>query len=107
MEAAEKAINRASLLSRRHNAKSECGNLTKTGKNETSVSMDMKEIKELKVQQTSLKEDLRTKAEEYIILKQILLEKDDLLSRTQTDLKSKEIRLKIRHDELVQLGKVK
>jgi len=120
IEAAQKAISRTSNPVKRLMRENERmrGNVAKSKlKNVQSQSAiqqrndenasTLKEMQTLKLQQLKLEQDLRSKVEEFILLKMKVVEKDEQLEHLQNDVKIKDMRLRHQHDELSALGKLK
>merc|ERR1711981_936092 len=73
----------------------------------TADHESLKEMQQLKLAQLKLEQDLRSKVEEFILLKMKVVEKDELIEHLQNDVKIKDMRLRHQHDELSALGKLK
>merc|ERR1719479_183936 len=114
IEAAQKAINRTSNPVKRLMRENERirGNMAKTRvqtmSNQRNAEQEsLKEMQALKLQQLKLEQDLRSKVEEFILLKMKVVEKDEAIEHLQNDVKIKDMRLRHQHDELSALGKLK
>jgi len=107
IEAAQKAINRTNQPAWKNGRGGENKGRGPSRRMQSMQADNLKEIKNLKLEQFKLEQDLRSKVDEVIQLKMKGVEKDEQIGFLQNSVKTKEMKLRHQHDELSALGKLK
>merc|ERR1719233_2321205 len=107
IEAAQKAINRTNQPAWKNGRGGESKGRGPSQRMQSMQADNLKEIKNLKLEQFKLEQDLRSKVDEVIQLKMKAVEKDDQIRSLQNSGETKDMKLRHQHDELSALGKLK